>query len=453
MSPRPDVTEKRETPSTGPRLVALHILCRVESGAYADRLLEAERQKDRLSPADRNLVHELVQGTLTWQATIDHVLTPYLGKRLRHQTPELRNLLRLSVYQLRYLDRVPGYAAVSEAVAIARTTGGAGAAKFVNAVMRGVSEDRRPAKWPDPGTDPVAHLALTTSHPAWLINRWSKRYGREACARLCAHNNGRPSLTIRANALRATADDLQRRLAQEGVTANPSSVFDGFLNVSDAGPLFVTQAYREGLFSVQGPGAGLVVRLLSPVPGDTVLDVCSAPGGKAAAAAERIGEEGRVIALDLRPGRLRTLRDSIDRLQLRNIVPVAADIHRVPLLVQFPKVLVDAPCSSLGILSRHPELKWRRKESDIPALADQQLRMLIAAAGCVRPGGSLVYSTCTTEPEENEGVVEAFLAARQNFRLEPADRFLVAGVHGPYLRVLPQEDGVDGAFAARLLRT
>lgn len=432
--------------------MALHILCRVEAGAYADRLLEAGRQRDRLPLADRNLVHELVQGTITWQAAIDHVLTPYLGKRLKHQTPELRNLMRLTVYQLRYLDRIPGYAAVSEAVAIARSLGGSGAAKFINAVLRGVSEDRKPATMPDPSTHPDAHLALSTSHPVWLIRRWRGRYGREACRQLCDHNNARPLLTIRANTTRTTAPDLQHELGQQGVIVDPSPVLDGYLDVRDAGPLFETQAYHNGLFSVQSPGAGLVVQLLAPVAGETVLDVCSAPGGKAVVASERVGERGHVVALDLRSGRLRTLRKSVDRLGLLNISPVASDILHAPVSVQFSRVLVDAPCSSLGILSRHPELKWRRTESDLVKMADIQLRLLSAAARHVRPGGTLVYSTCTTEPEENDGVVKSFLAAQSEFRLQPAGRFLRVGVTGPYLHVLPHVSRVDGAFAARFER-
>ena len=452
MSPGSEAADGRKSISGGPRLVALHILCRVESGAYADRLLEAGRQRDRLPLADRNLVHELVQGTITWQAAIDHLLTPYLGKRLKHQTPELRNLMRLTVYQLRYLDRIPGYAAVSEAVAIARSLGGSGAAKFINAVLRGVSEDRRPAKMPDPSVDPDAHLALSTSHPVWLIRRWRARYGREACRQLCDHNNARPLLTIRANATRTTAQDLRHGLERQGVIVDPSPVLDGYLDVRDAGPLFETQSYHNGLFFVQSPGAGLVVQLLDPVPGDTVLDVCSAPGGKAVVASERVGERGHVVALDLRPGRLRTLRKSVDRLGHHNIAPVAADILQAPISAQFSRVLVDAPCSSLGILSRHPELKWRRTEPDIARLAGGQLRLMAAAARRVRPGGTLVYSTCTTEPEENEGVVEAFLAAQPEFRLQPAGRFLETGVTGPYLHVLPHVSGVDGAFAARFER-
>ncbi len=453
MASKPPGSHRTGRSSSAPRERALQILCRVEAGAYADRLLDASRTQDGLSGLDRNLLQEMVQGTLTWRDAIDHLLGPYLSKPIRRQSPQLRNLLRLSVYQLRYLDRVPGYAAVSEAVDIAGRIGGSRASRFVNAVLRGISEDRRPARLPDPESEPAASMAIARSHPMWLIRRWGERYGWEGCAGLCDHNNRRQPITLRANRLRTSASDLADQLRREDVETERSRFLDGYLVVKSVGNLFQTRSHHDGLFSVQGVGAGLAVELLAPAPGEVILDVCAAPGGKASAAAERIGGKGGVVAMDLRPGRLRTLRESTRRLGLSNVWPVAADAACPPHSSRFQKVLVDAPCSSLGILSRHPELKWKRTEADIARLAALQLKLLDAASGYVAPGGLLVYSTCTTEVEENQGVVEAFLARRPEFCLASAGDVLENGVRGPFLDIRPHEDGVDGAFAARLRRT
>jgi 16S rRNA (cytosine967-C5)-methyltransferase len=394
----------------------------------------------------------LVQGTLTWQAVLDHILGPYLRKPLPRQPAWLRNILRLGVYQIRYLDRVPDYAAVSQSVSIARSRGGKRTAGFVNAVLRGVAADRRPAVLPDPIQDPEESFALETSHPAWLVRRWRLAFGATNCKRLCDYNNDPPPLTIRANALRTTAHGLQKALLGDGIQARTTPLIENYLRVVEANSLFRTQAYTDGLFSVHGPGAGLVVRLLDPRPGDTLLDICSAPGGKCSASAERMGDRGTILALDIHTGRLRTLRESLDRLGLKAVRPVAADGRWPPTSLLFDRVLLDVPCSSLGVLSRHPELKWRRQETDLDQLAAMQQELLSAAAEVVAPGGAIVYSTCSMEPEENETVVETFLSHRNDFEIEPARAYLTEGVRGPYLQILPHEHGCDAAFAARLRR-
>ena len=435
------------------REIALDILCRVEAGAYADRLLGAHRGAPALGPSDLGLLHELVRGALAWQGALDYLLRPYLKQPLSELPPQVRNLLRLGAYQLRYLDRVPAYAAVSEAVDLARRLKGNGVARLVNAVLRGVSEDRRPARSPDPQADPEGALSISTSHPRWMVRRWMRRFGPEDARKLCETNNARPLLTLRTNRLRTTPEALQAGLAAEGIEAGISPLIGGYLTVPEVGPLFRTDAFRRGLFSVQGQGTGLVVQLLDPQPGESILDLCSAPGGKAAAAAERMGGRGLILALDLRPGRLRTLRENLRRLGLEGVRTAAADGRFPPTRASFHRVLVDAPCSSLGVLPRRPEIRWRRKESDLHALSALQRRLLNAAADRVRPGGILVYSTCSLEPEENEKVVEAFLSRRKDFHLEPASGFLPPTLSGPYLQTLPHRHGCDGAFAARLRRT
>lgn len=426
------------TAPKNPRHTALDILCRVERGAYANRLMDVQR--GRLSARDGNLLHHLVMGTLTYRARLDHVLAAYLSKPLSKQHPKLRNLLRLGAYQLQYLDRVPPYAVVSESVALARHVLGARIAKLVNAVLRGVAENRKPIAFPDPAIAPIEHLALTTSHPQWLVARWVKRYGIDEARAACESDNAQPAITIRPNALRVSPDALRERLAAEGIDAQ----FAGphLLAVSQAGHLFRTRAYCNGLFSVQGAAAARVVPLLDPQPGESILDLCSAPGGKTTSMAERMANRGFILAVDRYPSRLKTLEQNVHRLGITCVHPLAADARRLTLNRLFDRVLIDAPCSGLGILSRHPDLRWRRRESDIRALARLQRALLNRAARFASPGGVLVYSTCTLEPEENEHLVEAFLRDHPHVHLTR-----------PYLQLLPHQTGGDGVFVACMAKS
>ncbi len=419
--------------SKTPRHIALDILCRVERGAYLDRLLDAQREHIR--GPDGDLLQHLVRGTLTYRARLDHILTPYLKKPLSRQHAKLRNLLRLGVYQLQYLDRVPPYAVVSESVILARHILGEPIAKLVNAVLRGVAEDRKPVVFPDFDSDPVEYLAITTSHPQWLVARWIKRYGVDETRALCEFDNARPALTIRPNTLRTTSDALREQLALEGI--DTEFVASDLLAVFQVGHLFQSRAYFEGLFSVQGAGAAMVVPLLDPQPGEAVLDLCSAPGGKTTAMAERMKNRGFILATDLYPRRLEMLKKNTHRLGVTCVYSLAADARYLAVNHLFDRVLVDVPCSSLGILNHHPDLRWRK--CDIHGLAHLQRTLLDSAADYVCPGGVLVYSTCTLEPEENERVVEGFLSDHPGFQI----------TH-PYLQLLPHQTGNDGVFAARL---
>ena len=415
------------------RHIALDILCRVERGAYLDRLLDAQREHIR--DPDGDLLQHLVRGTLTFRARLDHILTPYLRKPLSRQNAKLRNLLRLGVYQLQYLDRVPPYAVVSESVILARHILGEPIAKLVNAVLRGVSENREPVIFPDFDRDPVKYLAIATSHPQWLVARWIKRYGIDETRALCEFDNAQPVLNIRPNALHTTPDALREQLAVEGIEAE--FVASDLLAVSHVGHLFQSRAYCAGLFSVQGAGAAMVVPLLDPQPGEAVLDLCSAPGGKTTAMAEQMKNRGFILAADLYPRRLEMLKKNTHRLGVMCVYPLAADARYLAVNRLFDRVLVDAPCSSLGILNHHPDLRWRK--FDIRGLSRLQRTLLQRAADYVRPGGVLVYSTCTLEPEENERVIEGFLSDHPGFR-----------VTHPYLQLLPHQTGNDGVFAARL---
>ncbi|MCH2665120.1 16S rRNA (cytosine(967)-C(5))-methyltransferase RsmB [bacterium] len=408
---------------------AIDILDRVDAGAYANTLLDKERDS-----ADARLLREIVLGTLTWRGRIDHILNAYLKQPIRTLKRPYANLLRSAAYQILHLDRVPSYAVVSESVNLARR-GGKGLSSMVNAVLRGVSESRRQVQWPDPLSQPVDHLSTEYSHPAWLIERWVKRFGTERTRALCEAGNTRPPLTIRTNLLRTTAKDLARTLEESGISTTGTPGLADSLNIAVAKGLFATAAHREGWFSVQGPGAARVSGLLEASTGDKILDVCAAPGGKAAVAASK---GAAVIASDLSPSRIVRFKENANRLRM-DIDIVVADARAIPFSAKFDHVLVDAPCTGLGTLSRHPEIRWRRQPSDIHRMASRQLEILLSAAGHVRSGGYLVYTTCTTEPQENEEVIEEFLRTESGFFRDCDD-----------LYILPDIDGTDGAYGARL---
>lgn len=415
-------------------------------------MLQFHRRNPTFGSADLHLLQELVQGTLTWQGTIDNLLIPYLKAPISKLSPKLRNLLRLGVYQLKYLNRIPAYAVVSQAVDLARQENEPRASGLVNAVLRGISENRRPTQNPNPQKDPEGYLCTSASHPRWMIRRWIHRFGLEETQKLCDANNRRAPLTIRANPLRTNPKALSITLAIQGIHTEPTSLLPNFLNVLKAGPLFQTNSYREGHFSVQSPGAGLVIQLLDPRPGERILDLCSAPGGKTTATAELMKDRGQILALDIKPDRLHYLRQNILRLGLQSIHPVVADGSQAPTKDTFHRVLLDAPCSALGLLARRPEIRWRRKKTDLLSLSCLQEKLLVSAADRVISSGILVYSTCSIEPEENEWIIENFLNYRTDFRLESASDFLDSSLAGPYLKILPQHHGYDGTFAARLRR-
>jgi 16S rRNA (cytosine967-C5)-methyltransferase len=436
------------------RALAHAVLVRVGAeAAFADVLLADRLAAARLVVADRALVTRLVYGTLAWQGRLDYHLAGLLHGPLDRLDAPVRAALRLGLYQLLFLDRIPAYAAVDASVRIVRR-GNPGAAGLVNAVLRrAATAGRNGLPLPDPHDDPIGRLAVEWSHPRWLVERWTEEMGEELPALLAADNErGRP--TVRINRLRATATTLRAELGAEDVAVEPARWAPDALTLPrDAGRVRTLAAWREGRLAFQGEVSQLITQLLGLTPGARVLDVCAAPGGKATHAAALVGERGLVVALDLRPAGARQLREEAARLGAGAVQVAVADARHLPLAGTFDAVLVDAPCSGLGTLRRHPELRWRRRPDDIPRLALLQRELLASAARCVRPGGVLVYAVCTLTREENALVLEHFLAQHPGFRIEAAT---VAGVPAPLvtpagtLRTLPHRHELDGFFAARL---
>jgi 16S rRNA (cytosine967-C5)-methyltransferase len=439
-----------------PRGIALEILLRVETGdAFADRLLETLPDRAGLALRDRALVTELVLGTLRWQRRIDWALARVSRRPLDELLPWLRVLLRLSAYQLGFLDRIPPWAAVHEAVELAKPRRPPGAAAYLNGVLRALAAAPRP--WPEPAAeDPVEALALRASQPTWLVERWWARLGPEEAASLAFAMSAAPPVILRVNTLRAPAATVAARLHRVGVDARATRFAPEGLALERVGDLRALAPLRDGSATVQDEAAIMVGHALAPVPGETVADVCAAPGTKTTHLAALMANRGRVLAADPHAGRLALLRQACARLGATIVEPRLEDARALAgsLGSACDRVLVDAPCSNLGVLRRNPDAKWRRRPEDLATLATAQREILAAAAQLVRPGGTLVYATCSLEPEENEEVVAALRARRPEFVPDPLPPAVPAVCRSALdvLRMAPDRHGSDGFTAHRLRR-
>jgi 16S rRNA (cytosine967-C5)-methyltransferase len=442
----------RVSPVSRSRWEALEVLVRVERvRAFADLALLAALARASLDPRDAALASELVYGTLRWRRYLDWRLAPHSARPLATLDPWVRALLRLTAYQVLLLDRVPAFAAVDEAVSLARHKGRhRGPADYVNAVLRSLTRSPGPPPLP---ADLVEALGTRLSFPDWIVGRWLDRRGPAEAEALMTALNERPPTTVRVNALRASREELVRRLRDEELAdARPTGLAPEGVRV-DRGAIARSRAFADGWCTVQDEASMLVARLLAPRPGEVIADACAAPGTKATHLAELMEDRGRVIAMAPPGGRLKLAGEAARRLHLR-----AVELHPGPVAAVAPRwrercagALVDAPCSNLGVLRRNPEVKWRRGDADLARLAETQRQIIAAAASMVESGGRLVYATCSLEPEENEAVVAGFLAAHPEWAPATPPDFPVAPDAGGFVHCLPHVHGTDG-FTAILLK-
>ena len=456
----------RRTPASPPsdgRALAWEILQRVETGGYADALLGHGLRVGTVPARDHALVTRLVYGTLAWQGYLDHFIAAFSRRPPQDLDPPVRALLRLALFQTCVLTKIPDFAAVNTAVHLAKRYRGGSAVSFVNAVLRRAAAGWRDVRFPSAHEDPVGDLALRLSHPRWLVERWVADYGMDETAALLQANNEAAPTMLRVNRHKAEPSQLLARLRDSGFAASPTSYSPVGLRLDATGALEALPGHAEGLFTVQGEASQLVGFLVAPQPGERVLDACAAPGGKTTHLAELMNDQGSIVALDPHPRGVARVRHMAERLGLSTIKACTADAttwtpdDAAAHGGQFDRVLVDAPCSGLGTLRQHPEVKWRRTPADIAGLAALQQRLLQHLAADVRPGGTLVYATCTLSAPENEEVLAAFLQRQPAFRIEDARGVLPVSAHtlvgeDGVLRTLPHRDGLDGFFAVRLKR-
>jgi 16S rRNA (cytosine967-C5)-methyltransferase len=430
---------------TDSRIAAAAILAEIRSGQLLDPAFE--RHAGPLDARDRRWVQELVWGTLRRRGWFDAVLGLRVRGGLARLDGDVADLLRLGAYQLLFMGSVPPYAAIAQTVELAKQRHGIGASKLVNAVLRRVDRERD-ALEPVMPTDPVDALALRGSHPRWLVARWVARFGLDDTTRLLEANNHEAPIVLRPFGV--VREQLEAMLEGAGVTVHDAPLVEDSLVLGPGVQLTELGAFKQGLLFVQDPAATLVTRYAAIEPGSAVADLCSAPGGKTL----ELSRTARVVvAADRVPGRLERLLTGIGRLDAENIVAYVGDA-REPALRDMDVLLLDVPCTGTGTYRRHPDARWRIRTSDLAVMSSVQREILERASRCVRPGGLLIYSTCSLEPEENDGPVDAFLAAHPEFVLEPPPAGTVPEtvLDNGRLRVLPQLHGVDGAFAARLRR-
>ena len=416
------------------RLAAFRILEQVEDGGYSSVLLAAEQP--RLQAVDRALCHELVLGVLRWQLLLDKIVEHFSKRRIESLDRAVRIALRLGLYQLRFLTRIPDSAAVNESVSLVRAARLSSAAAFVNAVLRRAT--REPEYDPSAEvSDPLEKLAVRTSHPSWLIERWARWMRLDQVESFAHANNLVPPTAFRVVTKRGNESEIVAKLTAAGAVLESSRVVEGAWRVSGATPL-LRELSAAGEIYLQDEASQLVAQLLHAKQGERVLDLCAAPGGKTTMIADRTADRAIVVAADRSPTRMETVVAMTKLHQLDSIRPVILDAtEQLPFRPEtFDRVLVDAPCSGTGTLRRNPEIRWRLTPADIPALAEQQKRILRNAIETVKPGGRVVYSTCSVESEENEEVIEEVMTNDRRFHPLRV------------LRTWPNEQGCDGFFLA-----
>ena len=443
------------------RRLALQTLLAVErETCFAEDAFARCAAHAKLSPEDQSLAFELVYGVLRHRATLDWQLNAVASRPVHRLPAVVAAILRLGAYQMRYLDRIPVSAAVNESVKLAKGVKGRDWSGVVNGILRNLN--RTEVEWPDMAQDPVNGLSVTYSCPNWLTRRWIDRWGLETAEAMCRHTVTIPPLTLRTNVLRCSREQLEARLGEEGYTVSRTPVSPQGLILEKCGSLQALPVLREGWCYVEDEAAQLVPLLLDVQPGHRVLDACAAPGGKCSHLAALMRNQGEIVATDPEPRRLQRLQSNLDTLGVTCVetVRTSHEADRAPSWVhdQFDRILVDAPCSGLGVLRRHPEAKWQKTASQLDRHGERQSGILERVAPYLRPGGILVYSACSTEPEETTQVVSRFCQDHPEFCRESS-----AGWLPPHAHSLTNPDGdfltsgfrynMDGFFAARLRRT
>ncbi|WP_434750356.1 16S rRNA (cytosine(967)-C(5))-methyltransferase RsmB [Paenibacillus amylolyticus] len=450
-----------QKPKTSARALAVKVLSAVEQdGAYSNLELNRRLQETELSSADAGLATELVYGTIARQNTLDYYLERFVAKGTAKLQPWVRSLLRISAYQLIYLDRIPEHAVVSEAVNLAKKLGHQGISGMVNGVLRNMIRNKEQLHIPS-HLPAAERISLEHSHPLWMVERWIAQYGEETTEAICRANNEPPAVSVRVNTTMTTRNKLMEEMADTGAIVEASLLSPDGILVRSGGNMALTSWYRDGFFSVQDESSMLVAEAVAPEEGQNVLDCCAAPGGKTAHMAEKMRDRGHIVANDVHVHKRELILDQAERLGLSCIDAVtgdALDLNKRYEESSFDRILLDAPCSGLGVIRRKPDVKWTKSASDIEDISILQRELLDGVAPLLKPGGILVYSTCTIEAAENEGMIADFLSRHPEYQAiesstwsQPETENWKAANGG--IQILPQYAHSDGFYIARLTRS
>ena len=447
------------------REIALEVLTKVDKeNSYSNLQLNQSLKNEELSRMDINFTTEILYGTIQHLNTIDWIIQPFLKMKMEKLEPWVRNLLRLSIYQLWYLDKVPTHAVVNEAVNIAKKKGHKGISGMVNGVLRNIIRNKDKIQIPNTLSE-HEKISLEHSHPLWLVKRFVKDYGVEDTREICRVNNLAPYHSVRINPLKITREEIINELTNElgeQVEISPSPLSSQGIRIKGGGNLAYTKWYKEGFISIQDESSMLVAKVLDPKPGMMVLDAAAAPGGKTTHIAELMEDKGTIIASDLHKHKIKLIEEQQSRLDLHIIQTIQSDARNLKneIPANFDRILLDVPCSGLGVIRRKPDLKWSKQESDINQLTRIQREILEEVSILLKPGGILVYSTCTMAIEENEAMIKDFIQRNPDFQLDHQLSASLPDVVNEKLdtsqgmvQILPHHFQTDGFFISRIIRT
>jgi 16S rRNA (cytosine967-C5)-methyltransferase len=410
------------------RETALSILVKIDSSqGHINILLNNILERNKVSTRDAAFINEITYGVVRNKNKLDWAISQFCIRNLDETPIWIKNILRMGAYQLLFLDKVPDYAICNESVQLAKKYGNSGISKFVNSILRNIIRNGKNIQWPDKDQKPALYISIIYSHPYWIVERWLKRFGLENTINICKANNKIPTLVIRTNTLKTSRVKLKEILekanisVKEGIFTKEALYLKGLPNITKC------SAYKEGLFQIQDEASILVSHLVDPLPGELVIDVCSAPGGKTTHLAQLMGNKGKILALDINKERLLLVKENCQRLGIKIVKTQVNNGTKLDnnYIEKANKVLVDVPCSGLGVLRRKPDLKWQTYDLErFKQLSKLQGKILSTASNYVKIGGKLIYSTCSIEPEENEKVVNGFLDKNRKFELENMNEFL-----------------------------
>ena len=438
----------------GVRGLAVKILNRVErTDAYLDRLLDNEMRNSELKGQDKALLYEIVHGVVRWMGRLDWILNGFYKGTFSKAIPNLKNGLRVALYLILFLDRFPDYAAVNEAVDFVKKLQGQKPADLTNAVLRNIIRSKNAIRYPSPEEDLIGYLSAYYSHPSWLVKRYVERFNKEETENLLMSNNEKPYLTLRINSQRVKPEEFKELLDSVNLKYSSGRYLPEFFKLQNLTNITAWEYFAKGFFNIQDESAGLACRLMAVQEGMRVLDLCAAPGGKTAYIAALMHSTGEIVALDRFESRLKLLLSNMKRLGITNVKTIetdALDFNDEP----FDRVLADVPCTGTGTLSKKPDIKWKKDLFDLRGILKTQQKLLVKASQLVKPGGIVVYSTCSIEPEENFQVVKKFLEENPNFKLESAQDKFPAEIldENGCVQTYPHRHKMDGAFAAKLVR-
>ncbi len=438
----------------GVRGLAVKILNRVErTDAYLEKLLDNEMRNTELNGQDKALLYEIVHGVIRWMGRLDWILNGFYKGQFSKAIPNLKNGLRVALYQILFLDRVPDHAVVNEAVEFVKKLQGQRPADLTNAILRNIIRNKAGIRYPDPEEDLPGYISAYYSHPSWMVKRYLARFGRKDTEELLAANNEKPYLTLKINALKTNPQEFKELLNSVNLKFNPGRYLSEFFQLQNLTNITAWEYFAQGYFNVQDESAGLACRLLEAKPGMKVLDLCAAPGGKTAYIAGLIQDKGEIIALDRYESRLKIMRNNMDRLGIHCIRTKEVNALEYE-GNKFDRILADVPCLGTGTLSKKPDIKWKKDLLDLKRITDLQYRLLEKAASLIKEEGIVVYSTCSIEPEENGEIVIKFLNNHPEFKLQNAAEIFPRELvdENGCIQTLPHIHHMDGAFAAKLIK-